>query len=154
MNDTPGQESRDRRWILVDRPGRADLLRAHLPGVIVTVPVFLAARFYPFREHPVITCRFRQWTGYPCAGCGYTRAFQAIAHGRPADAASDCPAALLLFAGLALILAWNLTALALRRRIRPGPRLMPGPRAFRWWIAAGIVLALANWIWRLAHGLA
>jgi hypothetical protein len=143
----------DRRWILVDRPPWPDVLRAHLPGVAVAGGVLLAARLYPFREHPVITCQFRKWTGHPCPGCGYTRAFQSIARGRGADAARDAPASLLLFGGVVLVLAWNLVALALRRRLRPGPRLVPGPRAWRTLGVIGALVLAANWIWRIANGL-
>ena len=149
----PSVPDGDRRWILVDRPPWPDILRAHLPGVAIAGPVLLAARFYPFREHPVITCQFRKWTGHPCPGCGYTRAFQSIARGRAADAARDAPASLLLFAGVGLVLAWNLAALVLRRRLRPGPCLVPGPRTLRALIATAVLVVVANWIWRLVHGL-
>jgi hypothetical protein len=141
------------RWILVDRPPGPELLRAHLPGAAVAGGVLLAARVYPFREHPVITCQFRKWTGHPCPGCGYTRAFQSIARGRAEDAVRDAPASVLLFAGVALVLAWNLAGLVLRRRLRPGPRLTPGPRTGRVLIAAAAGVLAANWIWRLVHGL-
>jgi len=154
VNGTPPSlPGADRRWILVDRPPGPELLRAHLPGAAVAGGVLLAARVYPFREHPVITCQFRKWTGHPCPGCGYTRAFQSIARGRADDAVKDAPASVLLFAGVALVLAWNLAGLVLRRRLRPGPRLIPGPRTGRVLIAAAIALFLANWAWRLAHGL-
>jgi hypothetical protein len=140
-------------WILVDRPPWADILRAHLPGVVLTAPVLLAARLYPFREHPVITCQFRKWTGIPCAGCGYTRAFQSIARGDIAGAARDAPVSVLLFAAVSLVLAWNLAGLVLRRRLRPGPRAIPGPRTGRAWIVAAVLLIAANWFWRLTRGL-
>lgn len=154
MSDPPSSPpGTDRRWILVDRPPWPDILRAHLPGVAVAAPILLAARFYPFREHPVITCRFRAWTGIPCAGCGHTRAFQSIARGDVAGAARDAPVSLLLFAGVAFVLAWNLAGPSLRRRLRPGPRAIPGPWARRALIATAVLLVAANWIWRLAHGL-
>lgn len=154
MNSPPPRPpDADRRWVLVDRPPWPDILRAHLPGVAIAGPVLLAARFYPFREHPVITCQFRKWTGHPCPGCGYTRAFQSIARGRVAEAARDAPLSPLLFAGVGLVLVWNVAAIVLRRRLRPGPRAMPGPRAGRVLLATAVLLLAANWIWRLANGL-
>ncbi|OQW96906.1 MAG: hypothetical protein BWK77_03215 [Verrucomicrobia bacterium A1] len=149
----PREYRAEDRWILVDRPAWADILRAHLPGMVLTAPILLAARFYPFREQPVITCEFRKWTGIPCAGCGYTRAFQSIAHGNIAGAARDAPVSVLLFAAVVLLLGWNFAGLALRRRLRPGPRAIPGLRARRALIALTILLLAANWFWRLTRGL-
>lgn len=140
-------------WVEVRRPSRAaELWRAHLPWAALTGVVLALARFYPFREHRVITCAFRKTTGLPCPSCGYTRAFCDLAHGDVARAWSESPASLLAFAALAALFLWHAAALASGRLIRIGPRLRPGPRTATILWALAVLIYLANWIYRLSTG--
>lgn len=50
--------------------------------------------FYP-------VCRFHEWTGWNCPGCGATRALHALLHGRVVEAMHDN---ILLTLGLPLVL--------------------------------------------------
>ena len=140
-------------WFEVRRPARAaELWRAHLPWAALAGAVLALARFFPFREHRVISCAFRKATGLPCPSCGYTRAFCDLAHGDVARAWAESPAALLAFAAVAAVFLWHAAALASGRLIRPGPRLRPGPKASTaLWVLAALIY-LSNWAYRLATG--
>ncbi|HJV49192.1 MAG TPA: DUF2752 domain-containing protein [Geothrix sp.] len=80
------------------------------------------------------TCAFHALTGLPCPGCGLTRAFVALAHGRLREAWTLHPFAFPLYA---FCLA-GLGAPWLQARILGGPRFT---RALRW-TAFGFILAL------------
>ena len=51
----------------------------------------------PFREAPFTLCLFRLMLGHPCPGCGMTRAFIFLGHGRPIDAFHSNPMSLLAY---------------------------------------------------------
>ena len=117
-----------------------------MPYVVITAPFLLAARFMPPGLNIIPACLFQRITGMPCMFCGYTRAFQAIAHLRFAHALRDNPAALILFTAMLAVLVWNLAGLASKRIIRPGPLLRAGnPKLVGWGLAA---IFLLNWAYR------
>jgi hypothetical protein len=65
----------------------------------------LVARFLPVARLPFWRCALRQLTGWPCPGCGLTRAADHLAHGRALAALEANPmgaVAGVLFALLAL----------------------------------------------------
>jgi len=55
------------------------------------------AYLLPMLPYRVPLCLFKLMTGYPCAGCGMTRAFEAAAHGRFREAFEWHPVGLALF---------------------------------------------------------
>ncbi|HEY7725810.1 MAG TPA: DUF2752 domain-containing protein [Anaeromyxobacteraceae bacterium] len=102
---------------------------------------WLAARFLPLLEVGR-ACPFRAATGVPCATCGMTRAFVALAHGDVSRALAASPLGALLAAG-----AWAF-ALAAGLRLAlglPWPRL--GAGAGRAAALVGLGALLANWAW-------
>ncbi len=102
---------------------------------------FLVARFVPVLSLH-LACPMRTLAGIPCATCGMTHAFVALAHGRLAAAWDASPLGAALAAG-----AW-LYALADAARLAAGwPFPVPGPRALRAVTAAGVAALLANWAW-------
>jgi hypothetical protein len=107
---------------------------------------FLVARFLPVLALP-FTCPARGLLGLPCATCGMTHAFVALAHGDLAGALHASPLGLLLAAG-----AWGFALLDLARLAlgRPFPEIPAG--ALRLATAAGAVALLLNWAWLLARG--
>jgi len=106
---------------------------------------FLAARLLPVLALPY-TCPSKAVLGLPCATCGMTHAFVALAHGDLAAALAASPLGALLAGG-----AW-LYALADGARLlagRPFPHLPTG--LLRAATVAGALALLANWAWLLAH---
>jgi len=106
---------------------------------------FLAARFLPVLALPY-TCPARGLLGIPCATCGMTHAFVALAHGDLGAALSASPLGAALAAGAWAYALADLGRLALGR---PFPALPA--RLLRAATALGVVALLANWAWLLAR---
>jgi hypothetical protein len=85
------------------RQRRFDLLHAlGLTGVVG----LLVARFVPVARLPFWHCVFREHTGWPCPGCGLTRAAEGLAHLRFGFAFASNPLGALvgcLLAGAAVL---------------------------------------------------
>ena len=92
------------RLVALDRESPA-VTPARRLLLLVPAAVLAAAMLLPTRwESPVPLCMFKGLTGLDCPGCGMTRAFLFIGHGRFADAAAMHPAsipAFLIVAGMA-----------------------------------------------------
>jgi hypothetical protein len=96
-------------------------------------------------------CLFHLATGFPCPGCGSTRAMLQLLQGHVTAALAFNPLMTLL-AGAGVIWALYASAvLALRLpRLRVGPLSRRGAMALR----SGVIAAvLANWWWVIAHHL-
>jgi hypothetical protein len=106
---------------------------------------FLAARFLPVLSLPY-TCPAKGILGIPCATCGMTHAFVALAHGDLAAAVQASPLGAALAAGAWAYALADLARLALGR---PFPALPPG--LLRAATALGLVALLANWAWLLSR---
>ena len=119
------------------------------PGIpeafaLVAVVSFLVARFVPVLAFHS-GCPFRALTGLPCASCGMTHAFVALAHGDVGGAWSASPLGALLAGG-----AWLYALLDLGRVGAGHPLAAPLRRAPGARMAVGAVGAAAlNWAWML-----
>ena len=106
---------------------------------------FLVARFLPVLALPY-TCPARGLLGIPCATCGMTHAFVALAHGDLAGALHASP----LGAALAAA-AWGFALLDLARLALGRPFPLVPALALRVATGAGAVALLLNWAWLLAR---
>jgi hypothetical protein len=95
-------------------------------------------------------CAWKSATGMDCPGCGLTRCFVAMAHGRWREAFRDHPVGMLLFAVLAAQLPYRGLQLG---RIKRGKRELCWPGAWLglWLLSA---LMLIQWVLRAAGALA
>jgi hypothetical protein len=102
---------------------------------------FLVARFVPVLDVHY-QCTFRALTGLPCASCGMTHAFVALARGDAAGAWAASPLGALLAGG-----AWLYAIADLARLVagRPWPAL--APRTWRGMAVAVTGAAAVNWAW-------
>jgi hypothetical protein len=92
-------------------------------------------------------CLWHAWTGWPCPGCGTTRALVRLLHADPAGALALNP----LAAGAAVaFVAGGLVAPVWLACGGPALRIASRPRPA--WIAALAVVFLANWAWLCASG--
>lgn len=109
---------------------------------------FLVARFGQVSRLPFWVCLFRQSTGWPCPGCGLTRAFERSARGDLLGALEVNPIGALAAMALYGMAAASLLRLLFRLPV-PEPKL--SPREARW-VRVSLLLALAlNYAFVLAH---
>ncbi len=127
-------------------------VRRHLPWALLLGGVLLAVALLPPSGLPVQTCLALRLTGYPCPTCGWTRGLIGLAHGDWAAVWRDCPIAFLLYGATALAFAVHGAGLLCGVPLAPGRRL--SRRARLAGAAFFGLLVLANWIYRLALGLA
>lgn len=93
-------------------------------------------------------CQFRQHTGLPCPGCGLTRAWTHVAHGRVRTAWSCHPIGTLAFALVVFQIPYRLQQLWRLQRGRPTHRFVAADR----WVLAGLVVGTAvQWACRALH---
>jgi hypothetical protein len=110
---------------------------------LLALTSFVAARFLPVLQVR-LACPFRVVTGLPCATCGMTHAFVALARGDLAAAGSASPLGALL-AGAA----WSYAALDLSRVALRLPWPEIPARAWRAAVLAGMGAVAVNWAWML-----
>jgi hypothetical protein len=107
---------------------------------------FLVARFLPVLALPY-PCPMKALAGIPCATCGMTHAFVALARGDLSDALAASPLGALLAAA-----AWLTAAADLARAALDLPLPHPDARLQRGLVAAGAAALALNWAWLLSHG--
>ncbi|HET8724573.1 MAG TPA: DUF2752 domain-containing protein [Anaeromyxobacteraceae bacterium] len=124
-------------------PGGARALGIPEAFAALAVASFVAARFLPVLEIG-LECPFKAATGLPCASCGMTHAFVALARGDVAGAWTSSPLGALLAGGAWLYALLDLVRLAAGR---PWP-VVPQP-AWRALAVAAVGAAALNWAWML-----
>ncbi|MEM7676650.1 MAG: DUF2752 domain-containing protein [Myxococcota bacterium] len=106
-----------------------------LAAIVAVVGVGLLARGY---DGPGLPCVFHYITGYPCPGCGSTRAVRALAYGRLAEAFWLNPLFVVALLGTAAWLGWTWWS--------------GRPARFRWPLWTAVVAVLLNWSYLLSSG--
>jgi cytochrome b561 len=127
----------------------------HLVILLVAAAILIAAAVLEIPDHESVaffgarlpdTCTLRRFTGIPCAGCGLTRSFVSLAHGRFGDAWGFHPLGVVLFTTLALQVPFRAAQI---RRVRQGkPEWELRGQSVFWWSL--FVAMLGHWLWRLA----
>jgi hypothetical protein len=54
--------------------------RNRVIALLMLITLFLLPYFYNPFSTGILTCTFREWSGYPCPTCGMSRAFYLMAH--------------------------------------------------------------------------
>jgi len=108
----------------------------------------LVARYVPLARLPFWHCAFRAYTGWPCPGCGLTRAAEGLAHLRFGFAFASNPlgalvGCLLVAAGVLGLVQWAF------RLPLPIPR--PSPGEARVWRVAAVIAIIANYAFVIAE---
>ena len=107
---------------------------------------FAVARFLPVLAVPY-TCPMKGIFGIPCATCGMTHAFVALAHGAVGDAVAASPLGALLAA-----VAWLYAAADLCRAALDLPLPVLDLKLQRAVVAAAVAALALNWAWLLSTG--
>ena len=95
------------------------------------------------------SCSFHRMTGWDCPGCGMTRCFIHMAHGRLREAWSCHPVGTILFAGLVALVPWHLFQIAWT--LRRGRPWRAGPKLQRLAFAAFAVVVAAYVLYGLGR---
>src|SRR6476469_10699752 len=66
-------------------------------------------------EHGPVVCPFRRLTGLPCPGCGLTRSWVYLAHGRWSDSWHAHPFGAVAMVAAVVLVVWVLAAVTGRR---------------------------------------
>lgn len=124
------------------------IARFGVPEVFALIGLlsFLVARFLPVLQVPY-TCPMKGVFGIPCASCGMTHAFVALAHGDAAAAIAASP-----FGALLAAAAWLYAALDLSRAALDLPFPVLDLKLQRALVAVATLALVANWAWLLANG--
>ena len=112
-------------------------------GVLV-----ISAVFKPETLPQLPVCSFKQAVGRPCPGCGLTRSFCAISHGRFADAAHFNPFGFILY-GMTIALAlWPLIL-----RVFPGAKMwLDKSRVMFWFLPSLLGCMVVYGVYRIVFG--
>lgn len=89
------------------------------------------------------TCMTKVAWGMPCPGCGMTRAFIALGHGRVGDAWAFNPAAFLIYPVVVFQLPWRWIQL---RRLSAGKSELELPGVVPW-LGLTSATMIAQWLW-------
>ncbi len=108
---------------------------------VVTIP-FLDAPLPPL-------CLFQHFTGFDCPGCGLTRCFISVAHGRFQNAWYYNPGGIALFFFVAAQIPYRAVQIV---RIRRGLPELSVARV-QWIISIVVVLMFFPWLWKTASRL-
>jgi hypothetical protein len=122
--------SPNRRFGFVDALGVCGLL-----GLLV-------ARFIPVARLPFWGCTFRDYTGWPCPGCGLTRAADRVAHLNFSGAWEANPLGTLAAVGFALLAVAAFLHLVFGL---PIPEAQLAPREQRRWRVGLVIALVANY---------
>jgi hypothetical protein len=102
----------------------------------------LVGRFVPVARLPFWGCMFREVTGWPCLGCGLTRAADRFAHGNVLGALTANPLGALAAMAFAIAVVWAAAHLIFKLRV---PSVHLTPRESSWLkITVGVALVF-NW---------
>lgn len=122
---------------------------ALLTALTLSVMFLISACWRP-SDDGLALCPFRILTGYPCPGCGMTRAFCHLGHGEPQAAFTMNALSPVLYLGALLILLHAVAKLLKLERMRRALEILRLSTNGAWLM---LVVFLAWWVVRLRYGL-
>lgn len=109
----------------------------------------LVARFIPVaRWIPFWGCRFRTMTGWPCPGCGLTRAADHLTHFHWLEAIRANPLGVVVYGLFAIAAVWSVLHLAFKV---PVPDVQLSDREWKWARNLGMALLVVNYAFVLVQ---
>ena len=89
---------------IIDIPLSKDQIIIRTAGLILILAFLIAARFHNPLESRLITCHFKELTGYECPTCGLSRSIYSLISLNIADSLSYNPLGIFLILGLFALL--------------------------------------------------
>ncbi|MBN1626946.1 MAG: DUF2752 domain-containing protein [Deltaproteobacteria bacterium] len=118
-------------------------------GVVLIFALLIAARLYNPFESELMTCRFKDLTGYDCPTCGMSRSVYSILSLDIVDSVSYHPLGGLLILGLFAVLVRSAAELITGKEF-----IIPVKKSFRRFVMLFILFLLfATWIFKLCMSL-
>ncbi len=151
-----GQEMDDTNTRLA-QPSRAPGTLLHWTFLVIAAGIVFASFSLSIRNRvqvvlPIVnaplpgTCTFLRLTGLPCPGCGLTRSFISMGHGRIHDAWSYNPAGFFFFAIVLFQIPYRVFQIV---RIRRGHVQHRFARIDTWTLIALAAVLVFQWAWHL-----
>lgn len=139
------------------RSHRVASLLLHATFLLIAMLVVAASCVLSIHGHdlvmvPVIdmplpgTCTFRELTGVPCPGCGLTRSFISMGHGRLREAWSYNPAGYVFFALVLFQIPYRIFQIV---RVTRGSASYRFERVDNWALVVLVVALVGQWCWQL-----
>ena len=89
---------------IIEVPLSKDQIIIRTAGLILILAFLVAARFYNPLESRLITCHFKELTGYECPTCGLSRSIHSLISLNIADSLGYNPLGIVLILGLFALL--------------------------------------------------
>lgn len=100
-----------------------------------------------------IMCFFKEITGFPCPGCGITRAFMCILYGDLMQALWYNPIAVLLAFGGILLLVYSVIEKYPPWCVQSSIYKLFHRKLSNWVIIVASIATIINWMWNISKGL-
>ena len=115
---------------------------------IVSIVLFVIARFFPFFKYNIPLCTFRRVTGIPCPTCGMTTCFIYLTHFKILEGFKASPLGTLVFTFSLLCVVYLFLTLFLKF---PKVKILMSRREKGIFMLIVVLLLLLNWIYNLHH---
>ncbi len=115
---------------------------------IVSLLLFLIARFFPFFRYNIPLCTFRRVTGIPCPTCGMTTCFIYMTHFQIKDAIIVSPLGSVVFLFSFLSLLYFIFTCFFKL---PKIKIVMSKREKSIFMIIFVVLLLLNWFYNINH---
>ncbi len=115
---------------------------------VVSIILFLVARFFPFFKYNIPLCTFRRVTGIPCPTCGMTTCFIYLTHFQFIEGMKASPLGTLLFLFSFLCIIYLIVTSVFKF---PKIKILMNRKEKSVFMIIFVLLLLLNWIYNLNH---
>ncbi|MFH1196160.1 MAG: DUF2752 domain-containing protein [bacterium] len=126
-------------------PLSKDKVILRIAGLAIITLFFVAVRFYNPFQTELLSCQFKNLTGYDCPTCGLSRSVHSFATFHFVDSLSYNPLGFVLLIGLIFLFVKILVELITRKDIQLNSKSLSGKQIG----AIVFAMVLFNWIYKL-----
>ncbi len=115
---------------------------------IISIVLFLVARFFPFFKYNIPLCTFRRVTGIPCPTCGMTTSFVFLTHFQILDGFYASPLGTLVFIFSFLCVIYLFLTIIFKL---PKIKIVMSRKEKSIFMIVLVLSLILNWIYNLHH---